>query len=141
MLAIAATENQQILSPSNSNHQFRSIHPRQIQSRHTHAGGLARHHPRQRHDSHRSRVWRPPLPSVLLAQTDPFLVSQHPIPDPNDFPTCQVVSVRAPAATDGRPAPSACCLAGSRAVTVPNAYQAHTQPIHLYDRPPPIGSV
>ena len=77
MLAIAATENQQTLSPSNSNHQFRSIHPRQIQSRHTHAGVLARRHPRQHHDSHRSRVWRPPLPSVLLAKMDPSLLESR----------------------------------------------------------------
>ena len=78
---------------------------------------------------------------VRMAKADPFVRSEHPIPDPNDFPTCQVVSVRAPAATDGRPAPSACCLAGSKAVTVPKAYQAHTQSSHLCRRPPPIGSV
>ena len=80
------------------------------------------------------------LQPVHSAQTDPPFRLQHPIPDPNDFPTCQVVSVRAPAATDGRPAPSACCLARSKAVTVPNAYQAHTQPSHLFRRPPPLGS-
>ena len=75
--------------------------------------------------------WRKPIPS--WSPNTQFLI-------PTISLLCQVVSVRAPAATDGRPTPNACCLARSKAVTVPKAYQAHTQPSHLFRRPPPLGS-